>query len=369
MRLRRAALLLNPGFLRFAWRRFRAAMRELVQQFEQSQTGDVDSLMYSLNASVTNYSYLRRDPTSYVWPDASLVTPEQPCVDETGIYLGEATYVGRRARMEIETGNRIEIGAYSRINDNCALHGDVRISRHCLLASNIHISSGTHQFRHRPTWLIADQDAEVAAHPDASVGAPVVIEEDCWIGWGVVILAGVYIGRGAVVGANAVVTRDIAPYSVHGGVPNRQISARLSFQPPTEVVAANDDHWPYFYSGFGLRRRENSEAQAAGLLLAQPKSRIVLAGGEAQQIRFRGSRHRTSQPLRIHVALNGANLGVLEITEDDFDESLALGSAQPCDGKSLPAPLREFNVVDLRLDGGEDPPREAAFGLSLVSLA
>ena len=48
---------------------------------------------------------------------------------------------------------------------------------------------------------------------------PVVIEDDAWIGAGAVILPGVRVGRGAVVGANAVVTRDVAPLSVVAGQP------------------------------------------------------------------------------------------------------------------------------------------------------
>ena len=48
---------------------------------------------------------------------------------------------------------------------------------------------------------------------------PVVVEEDAWIGAGAVLLPGVRIGRGAVVGANAVVTRDVAPLNVVAGQP------------------------------------------------------------------------------------------------------------------------------------------------------
>jgi acetyltransferase-like isoleucine patch superfamily enzyme len=369
MPLGRATLLFNPRFLRFAWRRARAGVQEYVRQFEQSQTGDVDSLMYSPSASVTNYTYLRRAPTSYVWPNASMITPEETCQDETGIYLGEATFIGRRVRIEVGIGDRVEIGNFSRINDNCALHGNVRISPHCVLASNIHISSGTHQFRHRPTWLINDQDADIAGHPGVSHDAPVIIEEDCWVGNGVVILPGVYVGRGSVIGANSVVTRDIAPYTVHAGVPNRQISVRLPFNPPTEALAANDNHWPYYYSGFGLRQMDLAGSLALGGVFAQPKSRIVLAGGRFAKIRFQGWRQRISQSLRVRVALNCNDVGAFEVLGDDFDQSLPLTLDDAGEGCCLPAPLREFNVVDLQVDHGSSPQTPASFGLVSVSLA
>jgi acetyltransferase-like isoleucine patch superfamily enzyme len=52
---------------------------------------------------------------------------------------------------------------------------------------------------------------------------PVVIEDDAWLGTNAVVLPGVRVGRGAVVGAGAVVTRDVAPFTVVAGVPARPI--------------------------------------------------------------------------------------------------------------------------------------------------
>lgn len=48
---------------------------------------------------------------------------------------------------------------------------------------------------------------------------PVIIEDSVWIGEGACILPGVRIGRHAIIGANAVVTRDVLPYTIVGGVP------------------------------------------------------------------------------------------------------------------------------------------------------
>ncbi len=58
------------------------------------------------------------------------------------------------------------------------------------------------------------------------VPGTVVIEEDVWIGANCVITPDVRIGRGAVVGAGAVVTRDVAPFAIVGGVPAREIGRR-----------------------------------------------------------------------------------------------------------------------------------------------
>lgn len=55
---------------------------------------------------------------------------------------------------------------------------------------------------------------------------PVVIEDDVWIGAGAIILKGVTVGRGAIISAGAVVTKNVEPYSIVGGVPARIIRYR-----------------------------------------------------------------------------------------------------------------------------------------------
>ncbi|RFZ92822.1 acyltransferase [Mucilaginibacter conchicola] len=63
--------------------------------------------------------------------------------------------------------------------------------------------------------------------PDfAQAGAPVSIEDYAWICSRAVILPGVTIGKGAVVAAGAVVTRNVAPYTVVGGVPAKKVADR-----------------------------------------------------------------------------------------------------------------------------------------------
>jgi len=49
-----------------------------------------------------------------------------------------------------------------------------------------------------------------------------------WIGYGVIVMAGVRIGRGAIIAAGAVVTKDVAPYSISAGVPARHIRDRFT---------------------------------------------------------------------------------------------------------------------------------------------
>ncbi|RUO37053.1 acyltransferase [Aliidiomarina taiwanensis] len=58
------------------------------------------------------------------------------------------------------------------------------------------------------------------------VYSPVVIENDVWIGANCVITPGVKIGEGAVVAAGSVVTKDVVPYAIVGGVPAKIIKMR-----------------------------------------------------------------------------------------------------------------------------------------------
>jgi acetyltransferase-like isoleucine patch superfamily enzyme len=58
--------------------------------------------------------------------------------------------------------------------------------------------------------------------------APIVLERDVWLGTRVVVLPGVRIGAGAVVAAGAVVTKDVAPNVIVGGVPARPIGLRTA---------------------------------------------------------------------------------------------------------------------------------------------
>ena len=56
----------------------------------------------------------------------------------------------------------------------------------------------------------------------------IIIGHDVWIGYDAVIMAGVTIGDGAIIGTRAVVTKDVAPYSIVGGVPAHEIRKRFA---------------------------------------------------------------------------------------------------------------------------------------------
>ncbi len=134
------------------------------------------------------------------------------------VIVSENCHIGNQTEIHTYDNCRVWIKPFTSINDNCRIIGDVIIERYCLLASNIFMSSGAHVAFTHPTMLIKDQDR---LFPFS--GKKIQVEEDCWIGWGVVIMPGVNIGKGAVIGANAVVTKDVPPYTVYVGSPAKKI--------------------------------------------------------------------------------------------------------------------------------------------------
>jgi acetyltransferase-like isoleucine patch superfamily enzyme/O-antigen/teichoic acid export membrane protein len=134
-----------------------------------------------------------------------------------GWYIGPGATIlmGQQIQMAgIRTsGKRVSIGADTVINHGCLLYttGGLVIGEHVSISSGVWLVTGTH--------LIDAPDFP-------AVYRPITIDDYAWIGARATILGGVTIGRGAVVMAGAMVTRDVAPYAVVGGVPARVVATR-----------------------------------------------------------------------------------------------------------------------------------------------
>ena len=72
----------------------------------------------------------------------------------------------------------------------------------------------------------------------------IVIGNDVWIGYDAVIMAGVTIGDGAIIGTRAVVTKDVAPYSIVGGVPAKEIRKRFAPDVIERLSSLQWWNWP-----------------------------------------------------------------------------------------------------------------------------
>lgn len=72
----------------------------------------------------------------------------------------------------------------------------------------------------------------------------IVVGNDVWIGYEAVILAGVTIGDGAIIGARAVVSKDVEPYTIVGGVPAKTIRRRFSDETAAQLESMQWWNWP-----------------------------------------------------------------------------------------------------------------------------
>lgn len=72
----------------------------------------------------------------------------------------------------------------------------------------------------------------------------IVIGNDVWIGYEAVVMAGVHIGDGAIVAARAVVTKDVEPYTIVGGVPAKAIRPRFDASTAARLQELQWWNWP-----------------------------------------------------------------------------------------------------------------------------
>ncbi len=132
------------------------------------------------------------------------------------------TYCGKN--VNIERGAyftpSVSIGDHSGIGVNCELNGGsapITIGNNVMMGPEAIIYTSQHNFERTDIPMQMQGVAKCA---------PVKIGNDVWIGRRVIIMQGIEIGDGAIIGANAIVTHDVPPYAVVGGVPARIIKMR-----------------------------------------------------------------------------------------------------------------------------------------------
>lgn len=123
-------------------------------------------------------------------------------------HLGDYSVVESFACINNAVGD-VWIGDHTRIGLHNTIIGPVSIGDHVNLAQGITVTALNHNFQKRDQ-LISQQGISTKK---------VTIENDVWIGANAVILPGVTIGKHSVVAAGAIVTKDVPPYSLVGGVP------------------------------------------------------------------------------------------------------------------------------------------------------
>lgn len=157
---------------------------------------------------------------------------EQPLIHATAevsdSVLGRYTEVAERCRV-----SEVELGDYSYMMQDCAVWC-ARIGKFANIAASVRINATNHptwrptlhHFTYRASdyWDDAEHETDFFAFRRSKA---VTIGHDTWLGHGSTVLPGVTVGDGAAVGAGAVVSKDVAPYTIVGGVPAKPIRERF----------------------------------------------------------------------------------------------------------------------------------------------
>lgn len=136
---------------------------------------------------------------------------------------GKKVYICRGSKMSWEN---VSIGNDVFINENATFlstRAKVIIGDHVIFGPNVTLITGNHKTNIVGRYMSTISDAEKDQEDDKDI----ILEGDNWIGANVTILKGVHVGEGAIIASGAVVTRDIIPYSVVGGVPAKIIKMRF----------------------------------------------------------------------------------------------------------------------------------------------
>ncbi len=131
----------------------------------------------------------------------------------------------RLAGIKIGKGSTIHTGARFYDPRNILIGEDSIIGEGVVLDGRDQLSIGSH-VDIATEVMIYNSQHDVNSENFAATTAPVKIEDYVFIGPRVIILAGVTVGRGAIIGAGAVITKDVPPYAIVGGVPAKIIGER-----------------------------------------------------------------------------------------------------------------------------------------------
>lgn len=157
-------------------------------------------MFYSLKKQFFKKKWRKLNPHNF--------TNAEDLFDPTLVDVGDYTYGGLRV-LTYNKDSKLKIGQY------CSIAQEVMF-----------VLSADHYTHHISTypykvWLIGEQQEGVSK-------GNIIVEDDVWIGYRSTIMSGVHIGQGAIIAAGSVVTKDVEPYAIVGGVPAKVIKYRFS---------------------------------------------------------------------------------------------------------------------------------------------
>lgn len=143
------------------------------------------------------------------------------CQINGDIKLGSHFSLGAFSSLLARDGGKLDIDSNVSINTNVMINSDIggtiQIGKDTLIGPNVVIRSSEH------IYADASNPIRYQGHKHGKI----IIEQDVWICANCVITSNVIIGRGSIIAAGSVVTHNVEPYSVMGGVPAKVISTRV----------------------------------------------------------------------------------------------------------------------------------------------
>lgn len=140
--------------------------------------------------------------------NAHNLTTAKNCFKADWVTVGNGTYGELDVRHFGNPDERVVIGNYCSIGPEC-----------------VFMTGGEHRYDGLSTYPFGVKLG--LCENESITRGPIVLEDDVWLGFRSTVMSGVTIGKGAVVAAGAVVTKDVPPYAIVGGVPARIIKYRF----------------------------------------------------------------------------------------------------------------------------------------------
>jgi virginiamycin A acetyltransferase len=150
-------------------------------------------------------------------------------------YIGTGVLINRD--VYFESDKNIEIGNYTYINGGhiyCA-----KIGKYCSIGHGVSIGPDNHHLNRVSTFPISSRALNKHNNCEFATPIPTIIKNDVWIGNNAIIMQGISVGNGAVIASGAVVTKDVPPYAIVGGVPASVIRYRFDYRIIKQIEASN----------------------------------------------------------------------------------------------------------------------------------